>query len=115
MYSGTLGPVSNKQTWRQGFQIIDDDSGDAFDIGNATAITLWVRDPRSLTAVLTASLDNGKITLQDDTGVFQVLFSASDMGALAPKSYDIGITITADGDTSQLLIGMLPVLDGIVN
>lgn len=114
MHIGTLDPISNRQSWIQDFQVVDADSDEGFDITAATAIVLQVSDPRTKASVLSASLDNGRITRPGDTGVFRVTFAPSEMGAVCAKTYDIGITVTADSETSQLFIGTLPVLDGIV-
>lgn len=114
MYVGALDPVSNKATWRQLFEVFDDDNGEAFDISSATEITVQVRQHFTEAQELTATLSNGKITLPGDTGVFQVLITASEMSALYAGTYDIGCTIVMDGDTTQFIIGTLPVLEGIV-
>lgn len=62
--------------------------------------------------VLTASLGNG-ITVVD-VGVFQVVFSETQMRTLRAGTYSIACT-ASDGSpagTRQLFLGRLPVLDG---
>lgn len=115
MIIGTLEPVSNRQTWKQEFSVVDVDTDEAFDISSATAINLQVEDARTRSPMLVASLANGKITLPGDTGVFRVTFTASEMHVLDARTYNIGITVTADSETSQVFIGQLPVIDGIVD
>ncbi len=113
MITGTLSPVSNKATWKETFKLTDSEDGDAIDISGAEEITISIRDPKSRCILLTGSLSDGDITIVDD-GTFQLLFDDDTMGALSAKTYDIGCTIKIDGETTQLLVGKLPVVDGVV-
>jgi len=61
--------------------------------------------------MLSASIDDG-IELLDD-GVFEVTFTAAQMGGLCAGEYDVGLIIT-DEITVQLIIGTIIVMDGIV-
>lgn len=113
MYVGSLGPVSNKQTWTQVFEAIDADTGDDLDLTGAS-IVLEVRDPRDCSIRLSATTANGKIVIVD-TGVFQVSFPASDMKTLCAQTYEVGCTVTINDATLQYIIGTVAVLDGIVS
>jgi hypothetical protein len=112
MFIGPLSPVSNKADWSDSIELTDDTTGALIDISGATAITLEVQDPQTGGAVLTASLGSG-ITLIS-TGVFQWSFTAAQMSNLPEKTYDVGVLITMNSQTTQLVIGQLPVLDGVV-
>lgn len=115
MFVGTLAPVSNRAHWIDCLQLLDeDDPSEGVDIDDATAITLEVRGPRSHTIALTGTLANGVIA-HVDTGVIQWTFTATQMSELDPGDYDVGLTIVMDSITTQLLIGTLPVLDGIMS
>jgi len=93
-------------------ELLDDETGDSVDLTGAT-IKFEVSDCGS--PVLSATTDNAKVSIVD-TGVFQVDFSASEMGALCAKTYKVGCTVSSDdSEPQQLLIGSLPVLDGIVS
>lgn len=111
MYTGTLPPVSNRATWSEDVQCFDDEANSAIDISAATAIALEVFD--GCNVVLSASYP-GTITLGGTTGVFSFAFTAEQMRALCAKTYDIGCTVTFEGETIQVIAGHLPVVNGYV-
>ncbi len=110
---GSLQPVSNRATWTESVQVYNDEDGQPFDISNATDIELQVRDPACCAAVLTATKSGGSIVLEPSTGVFTFTFSKDQMGSLCAKTYDVGCVATVNGETIQLVIGTLPVLEGV--
>ena len=111
MYLGSLPAVSNKATYEQSFQINDDDTGDLIDLTGA-AITFEIRDAKTRRSMLIGTVGSGITVL--GTGVFAVTFAADRMRGLDGADYDVGCTITLDGETTQFITGTLPVLDGIV-
>ena len=110
MYVGSLDPQSNQATFKRQFELWDSDSDEFIDLTLAT-IELVIRDNASKTSMLSASIDDG-IELLDD-GVFEVTFTAAQMGGLCAGEYDVGLIIT-DEITVQLIIGTIIVMDGIV-
>lgn len=117
MFFGALDPVSNKATWSENLELLDSETGDPIDLSAVTEITLEVRDMESHSAVLTGTYTGGEVIIvgASTDGVFQWEFSVAQMRALQAKTYDVGCTIEQDGDTVQLIIGHLPVLDGVVS
>lgn len=113
MFTGTLSPASNRATWSESYELTDSDTGEAISLASVDEITLEVRDPDSGSAVLSGTMTGGEISIIA-TGIFQWRFEASAMRGLNPKTYEIGCVIEQDGDEVQILIGHLPVLDGIV-
>lgn len=113
MYAGTLDPVSNRQTWVVNYELTDAETDELIDLSGVDEITVCIRDPQSQSAILTATKTGGEIVISD-TGVFTWTFSATDMRTLDPKTYEVGCTLEDNDETIQLLIGMLPVYDGIV-
>src|SRR4051794_32552835 len=111
-FSGTLDSASNRAGWVQIIEIQDEDTGDAIDISGASII-VEVRDPISRYIVISATTDNGSVTIVD-TGVFQISVDPSVMRCIQAKAYEIGATITINGETRQLIVGTLPIVDGIV-
>lgn len=120
MYRGTLDEVSNKATLMMDIEVIDDDTGELADLTGAT-IVVEFRAKRSVddydstiaTAILSASTGNGKITIPS-TGVFRLLFTLAEMTSLCAQTVDAGVTITRDGFTDPLFIGLIPIIDGVV-
>ena len=114
MYIGNLSPASNRATWSESYELTDSETGDLINLSNVDEITLEVRDPSSKSVVLSLTKTASEITIVD-TGVFQWRAEASDMRGLSAKTYEVGCVIEQDDDEVQLLIGYLPVLDGIVS
>lgn len=112
MLTGTLEPASNRAGFSLIVELLDDDTGDAVDLTGAS-IVFEVSDNSS--SVLSATTSNAKVTIVD-TGIFKVDFTATEMRALCAKTYTLGCTVSnADSEPQQLIIGFLPVLDGIVS
>lgn len=114
MYQGTLPPRSNKAGWALVVEVLDDDTDEDVDISAAT-IVLELRDPRTGTITLSATTSNGRVTI-GDTGFFTATFTATNMKTLCAQTYEIGCTISnASSEPQQLIIGTVPILDGIVS
>lgn len=112
MLTGALGPVSNRAGFSMFVELLDDDTGNAVDLTGAS-IVFEVSDEGS--AVLSATTDNSKVTVVD-TGIFKVEFTSDEMRALYAKTYLVGCTVSnPDSEPQQIIIGSLPVLDGIVS
>jgi hypothetical protein len=92
MHTGTLPAASNRATYRETFEVFDDDTDTLFDLTDCT-IVFEVRARGDGSPVLSASTDDGNVTIQG-TGVFDVLFSRD--------------------ETSQFIAAHLPVIDGVV-
>ena len=114
MYSGALPPASNRGAYSQQFQLFDDETDDGIDLSGARVV-LEIRKAGRASVALSATMGNGRIALSGETGVFELQIAAEDMRALEPFTYEVGMTITQDGETTQHFIGTLPVLDGIVS
>lgn len=117
MFFGTIDPASNRATWSESFELIDSETGDPISLSAVDEITLEVRDMESHGAVLSGSYTGGEIVIVGAAtdGTFQWRFEAAQMRGLCARTYEVGVTIESDDDTVQLLIGYLPVLDGIVS
>jgi hypothetical protein len=63
---------------------------------------------------LVASTDNGKLTIIG-LGLFRWAFTLDDMRTLPRGTYDTGLTMAdANGQTVQLGVGPLAIIDGVV-
>jgi hypothetical protein len=112
MFSGSLAPVTNADDWIDSFELTDAETGDLIDISGATEIEINVRERKSLANVLSGSLTGGEIT-RPETGVFQVAFSADDMGALDAGTYDVIVRIVIDSISTPLIAkGSIEVMNG---
>lgn len=117
MYQGALPPRSNKAGWIFIVEVLDDDTGEDVDLTGANIVLELHHSHthRHLATSLAATTANGKITL-GTTGLFSATFSATDMKTLCAETYAIGCTISnASSEPQQLIIGTVPILDGIVS
>jgi hypothetical protein len=105
-----MGPQSNRADLSESYQWIED--GTAVTLTGAT-IKFSARDPVTRTEVLSASTDDGKITISTTTMTLSI--GKSELNALCAKNYDIGCTITIDDATDQLFVGSLEIYDGVVS
>lgn len=116
MYEIQFAPASNKAMWApEAISIVDNDSGEPIDLTGAT-LTIEVEDENG-TARLSGSTSSGVVDLiaEEEGGHrFQWTFGATAMTALAPGTYRVGLIAERDGETVQLILGTLPVVDGIV-
>jgi hypothetical protein len=114
MRTGTLPPVSNSETWTDTITLYDDETGETLDTGDVTAFSIKLRDTNGSIA-LEGDLTSGHVAAAgvSTDGTFEFTFSADEMGALNAKTYEAGILITASGITRQIILGSLPVLEGL--
>lgn len=112
MLIGTLTPVSNRADWIDCISILDTEDDDALiDLTGCSIVMAICADDGSQLA--SATTDDETITIVD-TGVFQFNFDRATMATLEAGTYQVGCTIGLEDETAQLLIGMLPVMDGWV-
>jgi len=114
MLTGPLDPASNREDWGLTVNVLDD-SGNAVDVTGATII-IGARSQLAEsgdTPDLTLSTTAGTIVIS--TSTFVATASVSSMRNLDPGNYDVGCTILLAGVTTQLFIGTLAVIDGIVS
>lgn len=114
MHDARFEPVSNRADWSQPFEIIDDDTNNSITDIAGVSMRIEVREQRSNRPRLVASFDNGKITNLGN-GVLEWHFSRSEMTGMCAGTYEIGVTLERDGLTTQYLIGIVPIVDGIVS
>lgn len=114
MYEAVFEPISNRADWVQLVELIDGETDEIVTDLSGISVVLEVRDRECRTPRLIASTENGKVT-DLGGGILQWFFPRSEMTALCSGSYEIGVTLARDGITSQYIIGVLPILDGIVS
>lgn len=114
MFDARFDPVSNREDWYQAFEIIDGTNEEI--ITDLTGVSVLVEFRRKGECVnrLRASTDDGTV-VELGGGVLQWYFPRTSLASLEPDTYDIGVTIERDDITSQYIIGVLPIVDGIVS
>lgn len=112
MYTGSLEAQSNQATWIGAFYLYDGTVGpdEYIDITGCT-VTMTLRD-ESGRDHLTVSSTDGTITFPEN-GMFQWEVAESQMNNICAGTYDVGLRISQNDKVVQLLIGSIPILDGI--
>ena len=112
MYGGSFDSQSNRADWEGSIYLYDGDVGadEYIDLTGCT-VTLSLRNERD-GLELSATTDDATITFPDN-GYISWVFTASQMASLCPGTYKVGIRISRDDKTMQLLIGTLPIVEGV--
>ena len=111
MYHVTFPVQSNRASWVF-VGLITDLDDNPIDISTCKLVfTIRDNDDR----LMTASTDNGKLTVID-LGTFRWVFTVEEMRSLCPGQCDTGLTLTNDdgSQTVQLMIGPVSIVDGVV-
>jgi hypothetical protein len=125
MYLVKFDEVSNAADWTDVWQVLGED-GVASDIyADGWAVTVkvarlpplarsWSEYGGALntSTVLTASTADGTVTVNGDDALVWT-FTAAQMANLCPGPYAVGGLATKDGQTVQLFLGTLPVIQGL--
>lgn len=104
--------TSNRADWSFQVKNTDPTDGTLIDL-SPYQITLQVRRQCQYGPVLSAAPGDGKVTFPS-LGIMQVRFPASEMRNLCADTYELGAIVSDGTDTTQLIIGSVPVVDGIV-
>lgn len=111
MYRGQVAEVSNRENLELFFQLIDEDTGEAIDL-TTSDLVCRVTDQSGCERI-SASLEDGKITLVEDT-TLRIFIPRSDMTNLCIGTYPFGLTVENDEITKSLIAGTIAVIDGVV-
>ena len=128
-YGGSLSEASNRASYIECIEILDQETGEPIDLSDVQEIVFqaisdiyqnFVQFGYGLgfggyigAQMITATLSGGKITIVQP-GVFQVAFTRSEMNTLPGGDYNVGVTIVKDDITTEIIIGILPVREGVV-
>lgn len=111
MYQGHFGEISNKADWSAFVEIIDDDTGDVVDLSVASQVYFEIKSPRGRGVLVSASLTDGKITLQDDNTA-QISLSADDLRNVPPGQYRAALSFTLDNKKHDPVLGSISIVEG---
>lgn len=106
---GSFQPASNAADWYGYIEVLDDDTGTAWDM-TGVLIELEVRDYDRCRRLYGSTSDAKLVVI--DSG-FEFNFPASSMRGLCAGSYTVNIRFTdADGVIDEPIITNLPVIEG---
>lgn len=105
--------ATSSADWAEAVELIDTDTNLALDVPDEAAFELAIGD-RCWTGTFRASSEDGEITRPADN-IIQWRFTREELARFWPLgAYPVGLTMTTDGGTTQLLVGTLTIIDGIV-
>lgn len=116
MYTGILEPITNRQTWTDQAQLVDD-AGVAVNIAAAT-IGIYVQDQREkckTTFVLQGTSADGHVTLPNGgtDGIFKWTFTDTEVRKLCPVTHDVSVYVTISSVVTPIAIVTIAVLNGV--
>jgi len=123
MFTGEVGVISNKATWRsQVYELVDEDDDTTTDLTTVVDLDIVVTI-RGITGSVqdygttppsyvyaTASIANGKVTVPGPG--FQWQFEDTDLSGMCAGTYRVGAKVTMDGFIVDMIIGDITVLEG---
>lgn len=109
MLNGTLGTVSNRATWTDGFELIDGQTDALMDLDTVAVSMKLAREPEG-PAVLTGSTETGELTIPG-LGLVAFRFEAEQMQALRAGTYCAVVRLDRGGDTDDIFLGTLAVAE----
>lgn len=104
--------ASNRADWRFRLKNTDPADGTMIDL-SPYSITIQVRRRGRCGPALSVATPDSRITFPS-TGVIDVAFPASQMNSLCADTYEIGAIVSDGTETAQLILGTVPVYDGVV-
>lgn len=115
MYQGQIAEISNQATWASDvYELVDEADGTTTDLTDpllTVDIVVTIKDlSERATALVTASIDNGKVTIPGPG--FQWQFEVDDLSGLCAGTYRLGAKVTVDDFVSDIIIGTISVVDG---
>lgn len=113
MYHVAFPQRSNRASWTY-VGLLTDQDDNAIDLTSFSMV--FQVDDKFGCPKLVASTANGKLTIIG-LGLFRVFFTVTEMRALCPEQYQVGLTVTNDdgSQTEQLTVGTVPVVTGVVS
>lgn len=111
MFQARLQPIAKGSDWIEVVELTDIDSGEPVDFTGAS-FTVSLRRKGDSGPSATGTNSSGQV-ISPEAGIVHIQFMSGSLGNLDPGEYDIGLKIERDGFTESLIIGTLPVIDGI--
>lgn len=123
MFTGQVAVISNKATWRSDVvELVDESDGTTTDLTDPEldidiVVTIRGMNCRSddygsatSTAIATASIDNGKVTIPGPG--FQWQFEVEDLNGLCAGTYRLGVKVTINDFVTDVIDGTIAVIEG---
>lgn len=115
MLIGTLPPVSNRADWIDCIEVTDSEAEDADSAAiDLTDVSIVIAIYDGENCKVAEATTDAETVIVVDTGVAEFTFPRATMTTLCEGTYQVGATFELEGETVQILIGSLPVVNGFV-
>lgn len=111
MYHVTFPQQSNRADWVVTIEAIDADSNGPANL-TGMSFRLAIENDNGQTEVQ-ASTDDGQIVVDADDGTITWTIRAASLHGLCSGNYNVGLLMTDGTATEQILLGKLPIVQGI--
>ena len=106
--------ATSSADWAQAVELIDTTTNLPLDVPDEAVFELTIGDRCCSCGGFDASSDDGEITMPTPSTI-QWNFTRTDLNRYWPRNtYPVGLTMTTNGGTVQLLVGTLSIIDGVV-
>lgn len=127
MFQGALPSITTRQSFIDTIEVVDADDGSPIDLtdcaiqvalraqgcGGSNGYSPSGRGGSFGSTQLLATTADGTVTIPE-FGVILFGFTEAQCASLCPGQYAFAVTMTRSGETIQLILGSLSVLDGVV-
>lgn len=110
MIGGVFRPYYTGTDWENSVEFYDTDTGQLMDLTGATFRLALEREPGCSIAIEASGTE--LMVMGENTLTWAI--PPARLTQLAPGSYTVAATMVRDGRTKQLILGSLPVLDGVL-
>lgn len=124
MYTGQVATISNTSTWLSDvYELVDPDDDTTTDLTTVVSLSISVTikaqrgsyrdyefDASTVTALVTATITNGKVTVPGPG--FQWQFLDTDLASLCPGTYRLIAKVTMDGFVQDVIDGTITIIQG---
>lgn len=123
MIRGAFPPVTTRQTLSDVIELISSEDGTSINLTGCTAKVAmisadyapapgWWGGPNYYDRLLRAPSIDATVTILEEAGGINFVFTTDQMRTLCPGQYRLAATVTRDDYTVQIILGDIPVLDG---
>jgi hypothetical protein len=111
---GNIAIVSNRETWIEQIELIDDETDEPYDVSDAEEAHMRIVSKDDGSSISGTIINGTIVSDRFASGIIEWSFSEAQMRTLCPGEYDIGITIKFPDETKQVLAGTVSIIDGVV-
>lgn len=111
MYEATF-VATNREDWIEDGALYDTNNA-PIDLTSA-GLTFAVNDRCGVQRLLATVGDGISLITCDGNNEFEISFTSGTMRNLEPAVYNVGLTVTLNSVVTQLLVGTVEIIDGVV-